>query len=738
MGPELRAHLAFRLTGKRPGDGLDAVDELALRPALLARYRELTTLRYDFPLVLLRQRMDEACVQSLSGLIDDLLREVTPRPHEAERLKKLLLRLEREIRAVVAGGASGSLTELWDTAASRLGSSTDELLEDTLSRARAALKADGEVVDCKRDMPIRLLTHAWSAVQEQKARKFRQDLDRLILKLSDILKADFVSSEAGRSAQSLKASVGAAHGEVFDFEVMSRLLARAAPKDSLPETRRQRIRWVLSVLESQRFFPMMDGSGEPREGGTPYSFVFESCTNALEAFRERLPGMIELAKAIAIGELEIEGRYIDAKHDAFFEEFGETALRPQDLTLFPDYLVCLRAADAPAVEYAKLMEILAAGLAMKVLVQTDDILEQTGVGNGHPAFGVRGMQLASMALGLNGVYIVQSAASHLFQMRDRLVRGLAYQGPALFSVFSGATEEAGDLPPYLNAAAAMESRAFPAFTCDPSAGADWASRFSLEDNPQLERDWPVHNFAYEDEEHQCISVDLAFTFVDFAACDRRYARHFARVPRAEWNGNMVPVGEYLTREMKALPENVSCVLMVDRNNVLHKAMVDDRLIQEARRCRDMWRSLEELGGIHNSHAERLLARERKAWEERERSVIAGAKPEPKPAAATPAAVPAAPVAAPAPAEPEQERSSDEPYIETPRCTSCDECTQINNRMFAYDANKQAYIADLNAGTYRQMVEAAESCQVSIIHPGKPRNPNEPGMEELLKRAEPFL
>jgi hypothetical protein len=58
-------------------------------------------------------------------------------------------------------------------------------------------------------------------------------------------------------------------------------------------------------------------------------------------------------------------------------------------------------------------------------------------------------------------------------------------------------------------------------------------------------------------------------------------------------------------------------------------------------------------------------------------------------------------------------------------------------MFAYDANKQAYIADLSAGTYRELVEAAESCQVSIIHPGKPRNPNEPQLEELLARAEPF-
>jgi ferredoxin len=85
-----------------------------------------------------------------------------------------------------------------------------------------------------------------------------------------------------------------------------------------------------------------------------------------------------------------------------------------------------------------------------------------------------------------------------------------------------------------------------------------------------------------------------------------------------------------------------------------------------------------------------------------------------------------------------ERPSDEAYIDTPRCTTCNECTNLNNRMFAYDSNKQAYIADINAGTYRQLVEAAESCQVAIIHPGKPRNPDEPDIAELLKRAEPFL
>ena len=109
-----------------------------------------------------------------------------------------------------------------------------------------------------------------------------------------------------------------------------------------------------------------------------------------------------------------------------------------------------------------------------------------------------------------------------------------------------------------------------------------------------------------------------------------------------------------------------------------------------------------------------------------------------------AAAPAAPKAAAAAATTEEPAnaaapalSRDEAWIDTARCPSCNECQLINDRMFGYDERKQAFIKDLTAGTYRQLVEAAESCQVAIIHPGLPRNPKEPGLEELLARAEAF-
>ena len=175
----------------------------------------------------------------------------------------------------------------------------------------------------------------------------------------------------------------------------------------------------------------------------------------------------------------------------------------------------------------------------------------------------------------------------------------------------------------------------------------------------------------------------------------------------------------------SVPETVPWVYAIDGESRLHKLIVDEKLAHAAQRCAEAWRRLQELDGLKGRKEQQEKRAEAKGelGEEEEREAKKE-KPAPAPAPAEPAAA--------------EEKPSDEPYIETARCSSCNECTNINNAMFAYNENQQAYIADPAAGTYAQLVEAAESCQLSIIHPGKPRDPNEPGLEELLKRAEPFL
>jgi ferredoxin len=729
MDKPLKSQVVFHLTGRHAG-GAAAVQ--GMRPALLAPYRRLDELRYDFPLVL--PATPGARVQSLSSVVDAALRAVAPEGVAGEALRRRGLRVEREMRRLCAAGATGTLSALWERAVQAAAPAGDAAFLKDAGRIRDAFAVDGEIADCNASLPARYLRHAWSSVQHDKARAARERIDGLMLRLGNILRADYARSDAALAQPALQASFGPAHHRMFDFEAMSKLLAHSGPRGGLGERRRRRIEDALSVLKSQRFFA-------PTAGGTALGFEFETTDAALAAFRERLPELARLLKALQVAQLEIEGSYSEALHDAVFGAFDERSVTPQDLEFFPDYLVCIEAGEAGA--HGSLVQALSSGVPLKVVAHVADVLEESGLGHGQFAFGVRGAQLASVALSFEDVFVLQSAASNLLQLNERVEHGLRHAGPALFSVY--APVDGGALPGYLQSAAAMQSRAFPAFSYDPGAGTDLAARFSLENNPQPEVDWPVERLEYADQDLQSASEEVAFTLVDFALCDARYADHFEAVPRAAWGEGMQPAAEWMARQQQDTAPSVPYVLAVDEADLLSRLVVDERLMRIALRCREAWHRLQGLGGIHDSRAEQRLASERQAWQEAHQrelaAALAAARPVPEtpavaPAAAAPAAQAAA--AAPAPVEAEPARNPDEAYIETIRCSTCNECTQVNPRMFNYNENKQAFIADLKAGTYKQLVEAAESCQLSIIHPGKPWDPSEPGLEELMERAKPFL
>ena len=704
LASPLQQHLVFHLTGQRSGAGLDAVEPGALRPALFARFHDLTRLRYDFPLVLVAGEAEDEFVRTLSGVVDALLQEIVPAGIDGERLRKNVLRLEREVRVLLRDGASGTLGSLWTEATARLVARGGEPVDSDLARARAALRTDGDVLDCDGTMPARLVAHAWRAVQDRKARRMRGEIEALIIRLSDLVKADHLRSEAGRHAETLAAGIGSPHRSLFDFDAMARLLAKPSGASALPESRRRRIEAALAVLRGQRFFAAAGG----------HAFRFDRAEAAIAAFRERLPEMAALVRAMAIAELELQGRYDEARHDPLFAAYDASSLRPEDRALFPDYLVCETAGAAGGAARARLIDALSSGVPLKILVETADLLDDSGAGDGHVSFGA---QLGGSAMGLGEVFVLQSAASNLYRVRRKLLAAMAAPGAALVSVYSAAGARAGGPAPYLVAAAAMQSRAFPTFCYDPGAGADWATRFSLEANPQPDRVWPLHEFAYADVALKRVAETLPFTLADFAACEPRCARHFARVARESWNGSMMPVGDWLARPPEPAPDTVPCIHAIDADGRLQKLIVDEKLVHAARRCADAWRRLQELAALGRERA-------------------------PAPAAAAPAGEPAAAQEKPAPpaaAEepPQKPREPGDPYIETERCSSCNECTNLNSAMFAYNENQQAYIKNPDAGTFRELVEAAESCQVAVIHPGKPRNPKEEGLEELLERAAAF-
>ncbi len=114
----------FFSTGRRQGQGVAAIDGLGLRPALFAGYRDLSSLRHDFPLVLVADSGGAVTARSLSAIVDEVLLDVAPRGIAGERMRKHALALEREIRTRVAAGDTGLLSELWEAAAERVSAPT--------------------------------------------------------------------------------------------------------------------------------------------------------------------------------------------------------------------------------------------------------------------------------------------------------------------------------------------------------------------------------------------------------------------------------------------------------------------------------------------------------------------------------------------------------------------------------------------------------------------------------------
>jgi ferredoxin len=296
-------------------------------------------------------------------------------------------------------------------------------------------------------------------------------------------------------------------------------------------------------------------------------------------------------------------------------------------------------------------------------------------------------------------------------------------------------------------------------------------------NTSVELDWPSEHFTYQGGDGEQKTVQIAMTPADFLLGDKRTARFYWDLPPRHWHPRMMRLTDYLQVPPESREGTIPYVLGVDQQDTVHRLALSRSILEAVEQCRNRWRHLQELGGINNSHAKRLLERESGRLEEEKQQAIAAIEATYRTELdrnlddltheivgriasqlldETPGNIgtihrapsrPSAPKSGPTETRPEEPTvdqqaeeeplSFDDPYIETPRCTTCNECTRLNGQMFMYNENKQAFINDPTAGSYRQLVEAAEKCPVRIIHPGKPRDSAEPGLEELIRRAAPF-
>jgi pyruvate-ferredoxin/flavodoxin oxidoreductase len=348
---------------------------------------------------------------------------------------------------------------------------------------------------------------------------------------------------------------------------------------------------------------------------------------------------------------------------------------------------------------------------------------------------------------------------------------------------------------------ALESRAFPYLTYDPDAGKSFTDCLSLDGNPSVEDLWPTYTLKYETDDGVEATMELPLTTADWAATEGRFKKHFREVPVEKWDDDMVPFHEFLELESAAREGKTPFIYTLQgrklRRLSASREMVT--LAQERLMFWSQLRQLagieipeatrERIASVLESEYDERAAAMRADYEAKLADLQAnyahvvarrlaeglirvaegrtvgdlvsdalaapyaglpstpgasvGVLDIPKaPAApavqAAPAPVASAAAVAVAPAAADVvDAMVMEPYIESALCTSCNECTNISKKLFAYDANNQAYIKDPRGGTFQQLVKAAELCPVKIIHPGTPLNPKEKDLAKWVARAAAF-
>jgi pyruvate ferredoxin oxidoreductase beta subunit len=184
--------------------------------------------------------------------------------------------------------------------------------------------------------------------------------------------------------------------------------------------------------------------------------------------------------------------------------------------------------------FQSLSRLLASGMDINVLVLDTQVYSNTGGQASTASYVAQEAKMAAFAKEGKGkrerrkelaqicfmhpeVYVAQTTAAHINHFYKAVMDANNYPGPAVINVYTTCQPEHGvpDCMSARHARAAVESRAFPIFIYDPLKGEKIRERISLVGNPSQKEDWwkPPQS-------------DKAFTFVDFARLEGRFAKQF--------------------------------------------------------------------------------------------------------------------------------------------------------------------------------------------------------------------
>lgn len=788
-----KEYLAFHLTGHYLNCQKVPFRTGGLVHPLLLPYRELEKFRYNFPVCLMEDVAQP--VRPLKEVIDEIIREAELDGEAQAQFEHDLLWVEKEIKQLVSRGYQKPLHELWEMAVAGIlhdvGADKEKAAQmaENYIRARHLLPEGVQVIGATPDFVKKMFTHVWGILWKKRSEAFREECNQLLIGLAEILRLDESKSPSAHQPEQLKATVGDAYQDSLNFEALSEILEKTRIEgEPLPDDRRERVKQAQQLLMA--YYHWFDDAAErpsDKSTFTPWEVIQTSkIAPVVGQYLAQLHNILRFFRAVHIARLEVANQYQPEKHDAMFQQFGFENLTPAELQVLPPLVLAVEANALAENDRDLIRELLNSNLPVQILLVNRHCSDPAAISQEDIGAFPWSFHLVASVLPSRQAYVFQGTGAQVHSLMVAFQKGLQQNRPALFNVLADDAVTQPGWTPYLSWAAATEARLFPTITFDPQGGTTWAEQFAITNNPSPEASWSQSTVTIHKGEGETTSQSFPFTPADYLVHDIRYSHLFQLLPDNIEDDRLIPLYEWLQLPVEKRTGKLPFLYLVDRHFTLHRVLVALSLIETVERTERFWRLLQEWGGIRSSLVERALEEARQEMEaqtqaeidaltaryqeEMEKTVgqvaeeivaniaagllgqatitpltgeissvstpVKESKPDDSSAQTLPEdEVPAAETEV---EEEEETLSFDEPYIETPRCTSCGECIAINNQIFAYNDNKQAFIKDPAAGPYRDLVLAAEKCPVHIIHPGKPKDPNEPHLDELIERAKPYL
>jgi pyruvate-ferredoxin/flavodoxin oxidoreductase len=317
-------------------------------------------------------------------------------------------------------------------------------------------------------------------------------------------------------------------------------------------------------------------------------------------------------RALRTARLELDDHYDPQVHDGFFRTFGWAEFTPEEMSLLPTVISLGGDGATYDIGFGSLSRVLSTSTPIKVVVLNSGAYSNTGgqastasltgqdadlarFGAAHPGKQEGRKELALIAAFHPDVFVVQSCAAMQAHFLKHAVEFLSHNdSPAVLDVYTPCQGEQGLGDPLSNrhGRMAVESRMNPLFVHDPRRGGDLHSRFSLDGNPDLDKDWTTNTIEYVEDGATRLK-EFPLTPADFALSEGRFKKHFR--PLAP-DADGAPLHEYIDLGA-ARAGKTPFVWSTDDDRKLIKVATSPTLVHLVEERRRNWRTLQYLAGL---------------------------------------------------------------------------------------------------------------------------------------------